>query len=119
MDQELIAFFERKFDEAREQQRADLEAFRQEVSTSFGQVDKRFKGLEEDVRQSHVLIEDVRGEVRLVAEGVANVDEKLERFREDQTKEHAETRALLKASYSDLDQRVTRLGKRAAGGRLR
>jgi hypothetical protein len=62
----------------------------------------------------------VRDQIRLVAEGVTNVDEKLERFREEQAKEHAETRALLKRSYSALDERVTRIEKkRAAGSRAR
>jgi chromosome segregation ATPase len=140
MDQELIAYFERKFDEidrrfddvdrrfgdvdrrldeTREQQRADLDAFRQEVSRQFEQVDGRFARLEADVRQTNVALEGQRGEIQLVAEGVANVNEKLERFRDENAKEHEEIRSLIKGSYSDLDQRVTRLEKRAAGGRAR
>ena len=42
---------------------------------------KNFK--EEIVQQFHIISEDVISQVKQVAEGVANVNEKLDRFREE------------------------------------
>ncbi|PIZ21255.1 MAG: hypothetical protein COY50_00405 [Deltaproteobacteria bacterium CG_4_10_14_0_8_um_filter_43_12] len=41
-----------------------------------------------------------------MAEGITNVDEKLERFRQEVKEEFKETRSMIKFSYAELDRRV-------------
>ena len=74
---------------------------------------KKFK--EEIVHQFHVISEDVISQVKQVAEGVANVDEKLDRRFNQLKAEIQETRqevlAAVKFSYAELDKRITTLEK--------
>jgi hypothetical protein len=68
---------------------------------------------EEIVHRFHVISEDVISQVKQVAEGVANVDEKLDRTRQELKTELQETRqeilAAIKFSYAELDKRLTLL----------
>ncbi len=54
-------------------------------------------------------IEDIRGQVRLVAEGVTGVNEQLSQHREEVSQRFDEMEALHRRSYEDLDSRVHRL----------
>ena len=70
---------------------------------------------DEIVHQFHVVSEGVIDQVKLVAEGVANVDEKLDRRFNELEAEIQETRqevlAAVKFSYAELDKRITTLEK--------
>ena len=70
---------------------------------------------EEIVHQFHVISEGVIDQVKQVAEGVANVNEKLDRRFNELKAEIQETRqevlAAVKFSYADLDKRLTTLEK--------
>jgi hypothetical protein len=70
---------------------------------------------DEIVHQFHVISEDVISQVKQVAEGVANVDEKLDRRFNELKTEIQETRqevlAAVKFSYAELDRRITTLEK--------
>ena len=74
---------------------------------------KKFR--DEIVHQFHVISEDVISQVKQVAEGVANVDEKLDRRFNELRTEIQETRqevlAAVKFSYAELDKRITTLEK--------
>jgi len=74
---------------------------------------KKFR--DEVVHQFHVISEDVISQVKQVAEGVANVDEKLDRRFNELITEIQETRqevlAAVKFSYAELDKRITTLEK--------
>ena len=74
---------------------------------------KKFK--EEIVHQFHVISEVFISQVKQVAEGVANVDEKLDRRFNQLKAEIQETRqevlAAVKFSYAELDKRITTLEK--------
>lgn len=56
-------------------------------------------------RYFDVVAESLRGDIRLVAEGVAIVDAKHERFRGEVAHEFEETRSMIKLSYAELDRR--------------
>jgi predicted nucleic acid-binding Zn-ribbon protein len=62
-----------------------------------------------DIRHTNVLVEDLAGQIRLVAEGVDNVNERLDRFQKETAREFKETRSELRRAYGDLDGRVRRL----------
>lgn len=79
------------------------------VDKRFDQVDERFDSLEGDIRQAHVRIESLEGVVQQVAEGVAGVDERLERFQAEVRDEFQKVRGELRQSHSHLAQRITAL----------
>ena len=68
---------------------------------------------EEIVHQFHVISQGVIDQVKQVAEGVANVNEKLDRRFNELKAEIQETRqevlAAVKFSYAELDKRLTTL----------
>ena len=111
-DQELLAVVERRFAELAasidDSRRETRERFDQ-VDQRFEKVDQRFDSLEADIRQAHVRIESLEGVVQQVAEGVAGVDERLERFQAEVRDEFQKVRGELRQSYSHLHQRITAL----------
>jgi uncharacterized protein involved in exopolysaccharide biosynthesis len=106
MDHELIAYLDARFRET-SQQISDLrEETNQQFADLRGEIDVRFTGVEETARHAHVLIEDLRGDVRLIAEGVSAFDGKLDALRTELKEEIAEVRNLLEQSYRHLDRRI-------------
>jgi hypothetical protein len=63
------------------------------------------------VHENRILLEDMRGELRLVAEGVLGVDEKLESFRRPSEERSEEILSILRRlpPYAVLDGRVAAL----------
>ena len=61
-------------------------------------------------RHSDVIAESLRGEIRLVAEGIAGLDEKFtlefRNVREEVREQIGEVKTLLRLSYADLDRRI-------------
>lgn len=116
-DQELLAVVERRFAIV-EQRFADLaeriDDSRTENLQRFDRLEgevrqngQRLDRVEGEVRHAHVRIESLDGAVRLVAEGVASVDDKLDRFRIEVGHEFEGVRAEIRLSYGKLDQRIT------------
>ena len=112
MDPELVGYLDERF--------AYLDQRFEAVDRRFDAIDQRFDAMErrqgttdarlEDTRRHlGVLIENLDGKIQLVAEGVINVDQKIDRVRVELTGEIAEVKHLLRGSYSDLDRRVRRL----------
>ena len=91
------------------------------IDQRFGQMDQRMDGLDKKVDQFkdeiiqrfHVISEDVISQVKLVAEGVINLDEKFTRemsiFRKENEQAHEEIKAMIKFSYAELDRRISTL----------
>jgi hypothetical protein len=57
-------------------------------------------------RHSDVIAESLRGEIRLVAEGVAGLDEKFASEFRNVREEIGEVKTILRLSYADLDRRI-------------
>ena len=68
MDQELITYLDQRFRENAQQ----IASLREETLLHFERV-------EEAIRHTRVEVEGLRGEVRLLAEGIASVEERKER----------------------------------------
>jgi predicted nucleic acid-binding Zn-ribbon protein len=105
MDQELIAYLDKRFGENAQQfqgLRGEFETFRETTTRNFERV-------EEGIRHNGVSIEGARGEIRAVAEGVVGQNEKLEAFKKEVEQEFNDTRQLIRPVYSELDQRVRNL----------
>jgi chromosome segregation ATPase len=130
MDQELIAYLEARFthiDERFRETSQQIETLREETSRHFEQIDSRFEGIdsrfeqidsrfeqidsrfekvETEIRHTQVSIEGLRREVCIVAEGVMGVDERLKPARKDYLQDFEDVRALIRTTYSNLDNRT-------------
>jgi len=89
-----------------------LNDLRGEVRVGVNNLRGEMKGLEERVfHQFHITAEGLRDEIKLVAEGVMNLNEKFDReissFRKEVTYSHEELKAMIKFSYSEPDRRLT------------
>jgi DNA-binding transcriptional regulator YiaG len=96
MDQELVQYLDSRF---------------QSVNTQFQELRREMtEGLEEVKRHSGVLVEGLRHELQLVAEGFAmHVQVQHVQEREYHDRQHQETRALIRSIYDELRQRVENL----------
>ena len=98
-----------------------VEIRKKDLSELLESMDRRINSLEqktdqfkeEMIHQFHVISEDVISQVKLVAEGVMNLDEKFTReitgFRKENEHTHQEMMAMIKFSYAELDRRVSTL----------
>ncbi len=76
----------------------------------FSKMDSEFAQFKEDIiHQFHIISEDVVSKVKLVAEGVAILNEKFDRHIDDDKREHKDILAAIKFSYAELDRRITTL----------
>lgn len=108
MSQDLIAYFDQRFSETshqiqqlqqhvEQQIQQQVQMLREEMQKGFEEADLR---LRTEIRLTHVAIEGVRGEVRLVAEGVEGVNQRLLRSQQEVNR--------------GLEPRVTRLENRVS-----
>lgn len=82
---------------------ADLRAYLERIDSRFDETRRHFD----------VVAEGMRSDIRLVAEGVSSLSERVDRLEHNLREEIRETgrdlTSLLTASYTDLDRRVRRL----------
>lgn len=91
-----------------------LERFQAENAAAHVETRRYFDAKTEDLRgQYEVTAEGLRHEIRLVAESVTVLGEKVERevnrLDEKMDSGFAETQAMIKFSHADLDRRITAL----------
>ena len=75
---------------------------------------EKFK--EEIIHEFHVISEGLIDQIKLLAEGhsgiierLSRIDVRLDRMEKENERQHLETRALVKISFSELDRRVSDL----------
>jgi len=116
MDQELVQYLNERF--------AGINQRFEQVDQRFEQVDRRFEemrremyaGFDEVKRHTGILVEDLRHQVRLVAEGFAVFVDG--RYAQDQVnidRRFDETNALIRSSYDHLNQRIENLERKGQG----
>jgi hypothetical protein len=111
MDQELIAYLDTRFREVSQQiadLRGEFEGFRAETGRNFDRVDK-------DIRETGIMVENVRDEVKFVSDGVKGANERLDAFKAEVAQEFKDVRSLIHLSYKDLDRRIRRSDEDAEG----
>jgi len=85
MDQELISYLDKRFDA----------------------VEADIKELKKDTHETRILLEGLRGDVQMIAEGLATgFDEGLKPLRSEYDDKIEEARTLNRLSHSDLQRRV-------------
>ena len=72
-------------------------------------LDKRFEQVEGKIRQVGIEVEGLRGDIKQVAEGVAANNENLAAFRTEVYEKFDEMRQLFDKSHSNLHRRVSAL----------
>ena len=93
-----------------EQLEGEIRQTRTQLQGEIRQLDVKIQKLDDKV---HIQLEYVRGDIRLVAEGVANVNEKLDRHISETAREFEEVRSLTRLSYVQLEKRVSVLESRS------
>ena len=85
----------------------------EESRERFEKVEGQISGLREEsqegIRHTHILIEDVRGIVRLLAEGMAGLDERMGRLEGDLNRKLKELWDMVVTPVRSLGERVTHL----------
>ena len=80
------------------------------IDDRFKQVDARFTEFREDiVHQFHLISEDLTSKIQQVAEGVINLNEKIDRRMDENETAHKDILSAIKFSYAELDKRITTL----------
>ena len=84
-----------------------FEKLSREVREGLQDVRTELRAEIQDVkRHSDVIAESLRGEIRLVAEGVTGLDEKFTLEFKNAREEIGEVKTLLRLSYEDLDRKI-------------
>ena len=130
MDQEMIAYLDAHFREANQraevlyrrmealqQQMENLHqettqqiaSLREETARRFEQVDSRFERLEEVARHTLVLLEDLRDEIHLIAEGYIGLNERLERLQSETSLTFSRFTEWIEPYYKPIDGRLRAL----------
>ena len=102
MDQELVQYLEERFERQEQRFNARFEAIDRRFEETNERMNERF---DEVKRHTGVLVEGLRHEVQLLAEGFATFIEV--RYTQDQAKidrQFQETHALIRSSYDHLQQ---------------
>jgi hypothetical protein len=93
--------------ELRTELRTEIGGLRTELRAEIGGLRTELRAEIQDVkRHSDVIAASLRGEIRLVAEGVAGLDEKFTPEFRNVREEIGEVKTLLRLSYADLDRRL-------------
>ena len=109
MDKELIAYLDRRFGENAKQiegLREEVAGVRTELAEFREEVDRRFEQVDEQIRQVYVVMEGLRHEVHLVAEGYLGLNERLHAQQSETLLKLDEVRASIVPYYQDLNRRV-------------
>jgi hypothetical protein len=115
MDQELIAYLDTRFssiDERFRETSQQITGLREEFVSFREETTKNFDRVDTEIRQVHVVVEGLRHEIHLVAEGVTGVGEQLDAFKTEVAREFADVRGLVRSTYTELDRRIRPLERR-------
>ena len=100
-----------------EELRQLFEAIRHENAAAHEEtrrVMRRENAVDDENRRSYfdATVKEMRKELQLVAEGVLQVDSKIDRTADQMRHGFSETQAMIKFSYAELDRRVSSLEER-------
>ena len=109
MDQELIAYLDQRFRESSQQVASlheQIASLREEMASFREETNRRFEQVEEAIRHTRVEIEGLRGQIRLLAEGMINFDERLAAFKGEIQRDLESIRRLFFSLHEALQDRV-------------
>ena len=112
MEKELKNYLDQNF--AKLATKEEVNSLRAEMKEEVSGLRTEMKDMEDRIlHQYHITTEALRHDIKQVAEGVMNLNEKFDRemsqFRKEVAHSHEELKAMIKFSYSELDRRITAL----------
>jgi len=117
MDQELKAYLEERFGridarfEQMDRRFEQIDARFEKVDARFEQVDARFEQVDTAIRHTHVLLEAVQSDVRLVAEGSMGAIERLETFQQETARRFDEVKAMIAPYYQTTNGEIQKVDR--------
>ncbi len=112
MDTELIAYLDARFERI-DQRFERIDQRFEQVDQRFERIDQRFEtvesrleGLETAIRHTNVLIEGLRSDVHLIAEGSVSLYDRVERFQSEATLVFDQVKGWIEPYYRNLDSRL-------------
>lgn len=79
------------------------------VEARLGHVEERIEKVDDRVHQTQIAVESLRGDLRMVAEGVMSNDEKIVTLREEVARKLDEMGITIRQTYQDMGDRVRRV----------
>jgi len=86
-----------------------IEERAEKIEFRLGQVEERIEKVDDRVHQTQIAVESLRGDVRMVAEGVMSNDEKIVTLREEVARKLDEMGITIRQTYQDMGDRVRRV----------
>jgi hypothetical protein len=109
MDQELAAVLERMSQQ--------IEGFRGEISQQIEglreEMYQRMVGLQEEIRHTRVVMEGLRSDIQLIAEGLMDTRERFVKHEADMERHLEEMKSFIALPYRELNTRLSLLEVRA------
>ena len=104
--QGLITYFDKRFGEMSQQIQGLREDMTLELAKAREEMAQGFAKASEENHHTRILVENVHSNVRLLAEGVIGMGERMDAFREEVTTEVKNIRSLTQDVYTALERRV-------------
>ena len=95
----------RQFQEMREDTARQFREMREETAEKLQEVGQRMDRIEAEARKTGVLLEDLSGQIRFVAEGIDNLRVQMERNDKELSRRIDEVMTFTRQAYRDLDAR--------------
>ncbi len=105
MEQRLFSAMEQRFD-GMEQRFDGMEQRSNHMEQRMDRMEQRFS---QEIRQVHVVVEGLHDKIQLMAEGIMNVNEKLDRHRDEVSQRFTDLESLVRSSDRALASRVSDL----------
>jgi hypothetical protein len=113
VDPELIAYLDQRFRESAEQTAKQFAAVHAEAAEFRQETTHRFQQVDETARHTLVLVEGLRSNIELLAEGFGGLNERLERIQKEVTLLPGQIKVGIEPFLKNLDSRVRILEGRA------
>ena len=98
MDHELIAYLDQRFQQ--------IDQRFERIDRRFEKIDERLDALDTAIRHTNVLVEGLRGDVHLIAEGFVGMNDRFNTFQSEATLVFDQVKGWIEPYYRNLDGRL-------------
>ena len=98
MDHELIAYLDQRFQQ--------IDQLFEQIDRRFEKIDERLDALDTAIRHTNVLVEGLRGDVHLIAEGFVGMNDRFNTFQSEATLVFDQVKGWIEPYYRNLDGRL-------------
>ena len=98
MDHELIAYLDQRFQQ--------IDRRFEQIDRRFEKIDERLDALDTAIRHTNVLVEGLRADVHLIAEGFVGMNDRFNTFQSEATLVFDQVKGWIEPYYRNLDGRL-------------